>query len=127
MDNIKKGIDIILYVNGIPVGGQMGVMLNQMMTPIDITNKIKAEWTERMDGLKVWNVQCNGMYIANSNSLSLLEEAFMSNSGVEVEIIAGDVHFIGRGLITNFPLTAVFDKQFKYNISILGTGPLERK
>ena len=127
MDNIKKGIDIILYVNGIPVGGQMGVLLNQMMTPIDITNKIKAEWTERMDGLKVWNVQCNGMYIANSNSLSLLEEAFMSNSGVEVEIIAGDVHFIGRGLITNFPLTAVFDKQFKYNISILGTGPLERK
>ena len=127
MDNIKKGIDIILYVNGVPVGGQMGVMLNQMMTPIDITNKIKAEWTEKMDGLKVWNVQCNGMYIANSNSLSLLEEAFMSNSGVEVEIIAGDVHFIGRGLITNFPLTAVFDKQFKYNISILGTGPLERK
>jgi predicted secreted protein len=127
MDNIKKGIDIILYVNGVPVGGQMGVILNQMMTPIDITNKIKAEWTERMDGLKVWNVQCNGMYIANSNSLSLLEEAFMSNSGVEVEIIAGDVHFIGRGLITNFPLTAVFDKQFKYNISILGTGPLERK
>lgn len=127
MDNIKKGIDIILYVNGVPVGGQMGVILNQMMTPIDITNKIKAEWTEKMDGLKVWNVQCNGMYIANSNSLSLLEEAFMSNSGVEVEIIAGDVHFIGRGLITNFPLTAVFDKQFKYNISILGTGPLERK
>lgn len=127
MDNVKKGIDIILYVNGVPVGGQMGVILNQMMTPIDITNKIKAEWTERMDGLKVWNVQCNGMYIANSNSLSLLEEAFMSNSGVEVEIIAGDVHFMGQGLITNFPLTAVFDKQFKYNISILGTGPLERK
>lgn len=127
MDNIKKGIDIILYVNGVPVGGQMGVILNQMMTPIDITNKIKAEWTERIDGLKVWNVQCNGMYIANSNSLSLLEEAFMSNSGVEVEIIAGDAHFIGQGLITNFPLTAVFDKQFKYNISILGTGPLERK
>lgn len=127
MDNIKKGIDIILYVNGVPVGGQMGVILNQMMTPIDITNKIKAEWTERIDGLKVWNVQCNGMYIANSNSLSLLEEAFMSNSGVEVEIIAGDAHFIGQGLITNFPLTAVFDKQFKYNVSILGTGPLERK
>lgn len=127
MDNIKKGIDIILYVNGVPVGGQMGVILNQMMTPIDITNKIKAEWTERIDGLKVWNVQCNGMYIANSNSLSLLEEAFMSNSGVEVEIIAGDAHFIGQGLITNFPLTAVFDKQFKYNISILGTGPLGRK
>ena len=127
MDNIKKGIDIILYVNGVPVGGQMGVILNQMMSPIDITNKINSEWTERMDGLKVWNVQCNGMYIANSNSLSLLEEAFMSNSGVEVEIIADDIHFMGRGLITNFPLTAVFDKQFKYNISILGTGPLERK
>ena len=117
MDNIKKGIDIILYVNGVPVGGQMGVILNQMMSPIDITNKINSEWTERMNGLKAWNVQCNGMYIANSNSLSLLEEAFMSNSSVEVEIIAGDIHFMGRGLITNFPLTAVFDKQFKYNIS----------
>lgn len=127
MNNIEKSIDIILFINDIPVGGQMGVILNQMMTPIDITNKIKAEWVERIEGLKTWSVQCNGMYIANSNSLSLLEEAFMSNFSVGVEIIAGGVHFTGQGLITNFPLTAVFDKQFKYNISILGTGPLERK
>jgi predicted secreted protein len=123
----QKGIDVILYVNKEPVGGQTGATLNQSMTPIEITNKIKAEWAENMDGLKMWNIQCNGIYLANSNSLSLLEEAFMSNAGIEVEIIINDIHFKGTGLITNFPLTAVFDKQFKYNISILGTGPLERK
>lgn len=124
---VEKSIDIVLYINGKPVGGQTGATLNQTMTPIDITNKINGDWVEKIGGLRNWNIQCNGMYIADSDSLSLLEEAFMTNTEVVVEIIAENIHFKGRGLITNFPLSAVFDKQFKYNLTILGVGPLERK
>jgi hypothetical protein len=31
---------------------------------------------------------------------------------------------IGKALITDFPLSAVYNKEFKYSIKILGTGPL---
>lgn len=122
---IQQGINVILKVDNKVVGGQRNIQLNRSSNAIDITNKINSEWQENLQGLKTWGVTCNGIYVINSESLSLLEECFMESKDVEVTIIIGSKEYNGKAIITNFPLNATYDKQFKYNITLLGNGALE--
>ena len=48
----------------------------------------------------------------------------MNNKKVEVSIKIGSQQLKGQALITDFPLSAVFNKEFKYNLKLLGTGAL---
>lgn len=122
---IQQGINVILKVDNKVVGGQRNIQLNRSSNAIDITNKINSEWQENLQGLKTWGVTCNGIYVINSESLSLLEECFMESKDIEVTIIIGSKEYNGKAIITNFPVNATYDKQFKYNITLLGNGALE--
>ena len=48
----------------------------------------------------------------------------MNNKPVEVSINVGSQKLKGNALITEFPLNAVFNKEFKYTLKLLGTGAL---
>jgi predicted secreted protein len=91
---------------------------------IDITNKINGEWAENLAGTKSWSILCQGLYISNDKSFGLLEEAFMNNTPITVALTVGEKQLTGNALITDFPLSAVFNKEFKYNVRLLGTGAL---
>ena len=88
------------------------------------------EYEEAEDGLQQRKeradilIVCAGLYIVNDNSFALLEDAFMNNKPVEVSINVGSQQLKGKALITEFPLSAVFNKEFKYNLRLLGTGAL---
>ena len=122
---IQQGINVILKVDNKVVGGQRNIQLNRSSNAIDITNKINSEWQENLQGLKTWGVTCNGIYLINSESLNLLEECFMESKDIEVTIIISNKEYNGKAIITNFPVNATYDKQFKYNITLLGNGALE--
>ena len=64
------------------------------------------------------------MYIKDNAGLRALEQAFLENTEITVKILVGNIHYTGQALITNFPLNAVFNTQFKYTLSLLGTGEL---
>lgn len=125
MDKVQRGIDVVLYIDNIAVAGQQQASLTRSMSPINITNKINAKWTENIGGIKNWSVSCGGSYIKNAESLKRLEQAFMNNEEITVKIILDNSYYRGQALITSFPLNTVFNTQFKYNISLLGTGELE--
>ena len=125
MNNVQRSLDIVLYINDIAVAGQEGATLNRAMSPIDITNKITGSWKESLGGLKSWSVACNGSYVKNANSLMQLEQAFMNNDEIDIKLILNTIHYKGKALITDFPLNAVYNDQFKYNITLLGTGELK--
>ena len=122
--NIGRSVDVVIYLNNYPLGGQQGANLVRQAQVIDITNKINAEWSESLSGTKSWSIVCTGLYIVNDNSFALLEDAFMNNKPVEVSINVGSQQLKGKALITEFPLSAVFNKEFKYNLRLLGTGAL---
>ena len=122
--NVGRSVDVVLYLNNYPLGGQQGANLVRQAQVIDITNKINAEWSESLSGIKSWSIVCTGLYIVNDNSFALLEDAFMNNKPVEVSINVGSQQLRGKALITEFPLSAVFNKEFKYNLRLLGTGAL---
>lgn len=123
-DTVERGIDVILYVNNIPVAGQQTANLKLSMTPIDITNKINGSWKEGLGGLRSWTISCTGIYVKNAESLRALEQAFMHNEEITVKILVDNRSYLGQALITNFPLSANFNTQFKYTLALLGTGEL---
>lgn len=122
--NVGRSVDVVIYLDNYPLGGQQGANLVRQAQVIDITNKINAEWSESLSGIKSWSIVCTGLYIVNDNSFALLEDAFMNNKPVEVSINVGSQQLRGKALITEFPLSAVFNKEFKYNLRLLGTGAL---
>lgn len=123
-DVVQRSIDVVLIADGAPVAGQQGATLNRSMSPIDITNQITGSWKENLGGLMSWNISCNGMYIKDNAGLRALEQSFLQNKEITVKILVGNIHYTGQALITNFPLNAVFNTQFKYTLSLLGTGEL---
>lgn len=124
--NLGRSVDITLYIDGLPLGGQQSANLSRQSRLIDITNKINSEWEEVLGGTKSWSVMCSGIYVINDEALALLEDAFMNNKSITVSLNTGFQRLQGQALITDFPLSAVFDKEFKYTLNLLGTGPLER-
>lgn len=122
--NVGRSVDVVVSIDNYPLGGQQGANLMRQAQVINITNKINSEWAENLTGVKSWSVVCSGLYVVNDKSFSLLEDAFMNNKKVEVSINIGSQQLKGQALITDFPLNAVFNKEFKYNLKLLGTGAL---
>ena len=124
MSNVARSIDTVIRLNGVALGGQQGANLIRQTEVIDITNRINGDWAESLAGKKSWNIVCSGLYITNDRAFGLLEDAFMNNKTVEVLISFGSTKLKGNAIITDFPLSSVFNKEFKYNIKLLGTGAL---
>lgn len=125
--NLNKSINVALYLDNIPLGGQQNATITRQAEMIDITNKINDDWTKSLAGKKSWSIQCSGLYVIDDRAFSLLENAFMNNQPIKVSISVGNNTLSGNALITDFPLSAIFNKEFKYNIRLLGTGALEQK
>jgi predicted secreted protein len=122
--NLVKSIDVILKINNKVVGGQQNASLVRQAAVIDITNKINGEWSESLAGTKSWSINCGGLYLVDSTSLEIIEDAFLKNYPVEVSFAIGDQKYSGSCLIIDFPLNTIFNNQFKYNMRLLGTGAL---
>lgn len=124
MSNIQKGINILLLLDDTPLAGQMGVSFHRSMSPIDITNKINGEWSTSLSGIKNWKIDCNGAYVLNADSFSKLEDAFMNNKPLSVKIQTSSGFYSGTALLTDFPLSSIYNDSYKYRISLLGTDKL---
>lgn len=122
--NLVKSIDVVLKINDEIVGGQQSASLIRQSAIVDITNKINGEWSESLAGIKSWSIDCSGLYLVNSTSLERIEDAFLNNYPVEVSFTIGDRKYKGVCLIVDFPLSTIFNTQFKYNMKLLGTGAL---
>ena len=120
--NVGRSVDVVVSLNNYPLGGQQGANFMRQAQVINITNKINSEWSENLSGTKSWSLSCSGLYVVNDKSFALLEDAFMNNKPVEVSINVGSQQLKGNALITEFPLNAVFNKEFKYTLKLLGTG-----
>lgn len=124
---IQKGIDIVLKINGEPVAGQQNAVLNRASAPIDITNQINGDWKDYLGGNHTWRIKCDGLYVINAKSLEALENAFMNNEEIQVAISFGGKNYFGQVLIIDYPVSSIFNAQFKYSVSLLGTGELHNE
>ena len=124
---IQPGIDVVLKINDKPVAGQLNASLNRSMSPIDITNRINGDWKESLSGIHTWRVKCGGLYVVNAEGLQALEDAFLNNDEIDVSICFAHKNYFGRALITDFPVSSKYNVQFKYDVTLLGTGELHNE
>ena len=127
INHLVKSIDVVIAVGGRPVGGQQNAQLSRQAKMIDITNKINGEWSENLAGTKSWSVICQGLYLIDDEAMNALEDAFMKNHTVEVSFTLGNCYYRGDAFIIDFPVSSVFNKEFKYTLQLLGTGPLNKE
>lgn len=123
-NNTQKGIDVILKISDKVLAGQLGARLTQSASPIDITNKINGEWRESLMGVKSWQIDCNGLYVKSADTYHQLQTAFQSNASIDVEIVLDQHKYVGKALLIDFPLTAMYNDTYKYNARLLGDGEL---
>lgn len=127
LNNVVRSVDVILSIGGKALGGQQSANLSRQAQIIDITNKIDGEWSESLTGKKNWSINCAGIYVINDEAFSMIEDAFLTNKHLDVSIAVGPDKLVGKALITDFPLNATFNQEFKYTIKLLGTGPLVKE
>ena len=122
--DISRSVDVAIFINDKPLGAQTEATLNRSASSIEITNKINGEWEENLVGKKSWNIDCGGLYVVDNEALQILEQSFMKSEPITVKFGTKTFQYSGKALITDFPLGAVYDEEFKYSLKLLGTGPL---
>ena len=121
----NQGVDAILSIDGVVLGGQKTAILNRTMSPINITNQINNDWQRNIAGTRAWSLTCGGMFIKGQEAFDVLEKAFYDGKEVTVTLTDSDRTYTGQAIITSFPVTANYNDAFMYSLIFLGTGPLE--
>ena len=124
--NAKRGLDIIISIDGEALGGQRGATLNRSAEVIDISNKVTGGWAEKMASLKEWSIDCDGIFVVDDQALVKIEEAFLNSKVVEVKIADEKWGYHGKAVITDFPIEAAYDDAATYSLTLEGTGALEK-
>lgn len=123
-----RGMDVLVSIKSglehIVVGGQRGATLNRSSEAIDVTNKVNGGWKESVAGFKEWSVDCDGLYVVDDAGYEALEAAFNASEEVELKIASGNLVYVGKAIITDFPIEAPYDDIATYSISFTGTGAL---
>lgn len=123
------GVDVLVKVdiNGTPtiIGGQSGATLNRSKETIDATSKDSNGWVENLAGIKSWSVECEGFIVDDDVALHYLEDAFMNDQIVTVEIaMPSGKKYQGQALVTEIPFEFPQDDASTFSITLEGTGPL---
>ena len=134
-----QGLNIMVYVDKTPLGGQKNCTLSMEADTIDVSNKNDFGWASFISGAKSWTVSCDGQFlvteekgegdetvITQESSQSALMNAFLGNKVVEVEMKNedGSIAYEGQAVITSLELEAAFDDVFAYSVELQGKGAL---
>lgn len=122
-----RGFDCLISIEDQPVAAQINASLDRTTDTADITDNITMQWKESLSNLKEWRVTCNGAYAANDEALAALEDAFLNNSIVDIELKSNEISYVGKAYIISFPIGAQYNGDVTYNISLLGSGPLQKE
>jgi len=118
----ERSYDIQISINGNIVGGQSNATVDQVMKPINITNKITGEWEKSIAGVRSWKVSCSGIKIKGAAAFTALQNAFNNGTEVVIEFTNGSTSFKGNALITSFPFVSEYSDALLYKVTFYGNG-----
>lgn len=126
MENVIKGLDVIVKVGSQVVGGQRNASLEMSAETMDTTTKSSNGWAEKIAGLKSWTTSCDGIYFLDDAGLKAVETAFFNGTAVDLEFSKGtDFGYKGSAIITSMNAEAGQDDVVSYTVSFEGSGPLK--
>jgi len=120
-----KGVNVLIKIGELTVGGQRGATLNMAADTTDVTTKDSNGWKENELGFKEWGIEFDGLWVVDDAALTALQTAFMNDTplSASMEMPNGDA-YSGTALLTEFPIEAPYDDNVTYSGSLTGTGAL---
>lgn len=128
------GKDILLAVFNetgsklLAIAGQQGLNINRSADSIEVNSKdTKGGWKAKIQGLKEWGVETDGLYVKNDESHQTLGKAFDEGLSVCIKVInnrAKKGMFGGLAIVTDYSLEAPYDDGMTYSITLEGQGRL---
>lgn len=125
--NVTKGLDVLVYVGDVAVGGQQNCTLSMEADTIDISNKNDFGWSSFIGGAKSWTISCDGQFITDDAGQKAIMEAFVAGDNVEVVMKneAENIYFAGSASITSVEIEAAFDDVCTMSLELQGLGELK--
>lgn len=130
-----SGVAFLVRVNtgteGSPVwtvvGGQRNATLNRSNSPIDTGSKDTAGWPSLIPGEREWSIDFDGLIIEGNAGYALLENAFINNTRVQVQLATPtNVQYQGFAILTDFPIEAPYDAEATMTGTLQGASALTR-
>lgn len=126
----KHGIDIIFEVwdsigmAWVQPAKQEAGTLNRTGSPVDVTNKDSAKWTESIPGDRSWDMTFTALFDETDAGYLLLEAAWEANEQILVRGFDGTRYHSGTVEISDLGIDAPDDDAARYNPTLPGTGVL---
>ena len=123
---VTRGLEILVYIGEVAVGGQKNCTLSMESETIDVSNKNDNGWSSFIGGAKSWSVSCDGQFITDDAGQKAIMTAFVGGTNVTVEMKNDDesVFFSGTAQITSVEVEASFDDVATLSMELQGLGAL---
>jgi TP901-1 family phage major tail protein len=123
---VTRGLEILVYIGDVAVGGQKNCTLSMEAESIDVSNKNDFGWSSFIGGAKSWSVSCDGQFITDDAGQQAIMTAFVEGTNVAVEMKNSDssVYFKGNAQITSVEVEASFDDVATLSMELQGLGAL---
>jgi TP901-1 family phage major tail protein len=123
------GVDVLLSVTVDAVkkviGGQSGATINFETNLVETTSKDDNQWASSVPGVRSWNIECEGFYVADDLAQAELESIWLSNGTLDAEInFPSGKKYAGKVLIESQSFEMPQDDAVSFSTSFTGTGPL---
>lgn len=124
---VTRGLDVLVYVGDVAVGGQQNCTLSMEADTIDISNKNDFGWSSFIGGAKSWTISCDGQFITDDAGQVAIMEAFVAGDNVEVVMKNTDenIYFAGTASVTSVEIEAAYDDVCVLSLELQGIGALE--
>lgn len=127
-NELIKGLEVLLYVNGNVVGGQRGASLSMSADELDITNKTTRGYKSFLVGLKEWSISCDGLVMTGDAGYDALFETFIAGDTIKVQLKneAGTFAYEGEVAIASMDFDAQYDDALTYSCELKGASALSK-
>ncbi len=127
---VINGTDLILYVDGVAIGGSQSHDLTLDRDLPDASTKDSAGWAENIGGQKSWSIDCSGLVMFDAAfGFEELFDLFESGELVTLVFgtqISGDVQFDGGARLSSLSESAGNEDSTSFSVSFTGSGPITK-
>ena len=126
-NNYVKGLEVLLKVDDVEVGGQRGASLSMSADEIDVTNKTTRDYKEFLAGLKEWTISCDGLVMTSNAGYDALFNAFIAGDTIKVQLTnGGSFAYEGMVSIASMDFDAQYDDALTYSCELKGASALTK-
>jgi predicted secreted protein len=121
-----KGANVLIYADGVLVGGQRGCNLKITADTIDASDKTTDGWKVKLAGLREWSIDVDAVLKRGNAGFSALKTAILNGTSIVAKLsIDNDAEtFTGNALVVDFDMGAEHEDVGTAKFSLVGASPL---